>query len=383
MRNLKVFLKTITSLLFFLIVSTSCTRKEESSIVPLFPNTLKVQIDETISETLGITNVPGVIAGVWIDGIGYYCTSAGISNIITHEAMETDFNFRIGSITKTFTAILVLQIADEGLIELDEPIQTYLPEKNIPRGDEITIRMLGDMTSGLFSYTFDSIFGSIFLENPNKVWLPDSLLARAFSHPNLFDPGTEFFYCNTNTVILGLLIEKLTGKPVSEVIEDRILVPLAMNNTLWPHGSFLPSPYPHGYTCQTIDGKMADATYWNPSWAYTAGQLISNIFDLKKHIESVARGGLISAEMFDEQQQWIDLPPKGKYGFGLTYKNGWVGHNGSLPGFNTAMYRHEEAGVTIVINVNSDIHESTEMEPASMFFQRIVQVVAPEYPPHE
>ncbi|MEN8224003.1 MAG: serine hydrolase domain-containing protein [Bacteroidota bacterium] len=369
----------IPALLIFVILN-SCAKHDEPIKQALFPKAYKVQIDEMISETLESTNVPGVILGVWIDGVGEYCISEGTSNITTNDPMETDFHFRVGSVTKTFTGLAVLMLADEGLIDLDEPVQTYLPDKNIPRGDEITVRMLGDMTSGLYSYTYDSIFGAEFLNNPDKVWYPDSLLALAFRNENLFDPGTDFFYCNTNTIILGLLVEKISNKTIPDFLKEKILMPLELANTYWPHGSFIPPSYAHGYTVQTIDGHMADATYWNPSWAFTAGQLISTIKDLRTHIESLAKGGLISEEMLREQQQWIVIPNKGKYGFGISNKNGWLGHIGSIPGYNTAMYRHEAAGVTIVINVNSDIHQQTEPYPVVVFAQRLVAIVASDYP---
>ena len=366
--------------LFFLFAS--CTNKDSDLIIAsVFPDTLKVQINEAIQISLHETNVPGVTVGVWIDGHGSYTTSAGTSNIENNAAIETDVHFRVGSITKTFTAIAVLQLVDDNLITLDEPIQTYLPEKNIPRGDEITVRMLGDMTSGLFSYTFDSIFQMKYFGNPYKEWEPDSLLAIAFSHPNLFDPGTEFFYCNTNTVILGLLIEKITGNSVNQVFEERIFKPLSMDNTEWPKGSFMPQPYSHGYSMQTLDGLMADATYWNPSWAFTAGQLISNIYDLQKHIESISTGSLISTKMYEEQRQWTIIPSKGKYGFGIAEMNGWLGHTGSIPGYNTIMYKNKEQGVTLIINVNSDIQIMNEGSPVDTFFQNIAKVVTPNNTP--
>ena len=379
---MKPILKLLITFLVLIIVS--CTNKDSDLIIAdAFPDSLKVKIDEAIQQSLIETNAPGVTVGIWIDDLGSYSTSAGISNIMNNALMETNMHFRVGSITKTFTAIAVLQLVDDNLISLDEPIQSYLPEKNIPRGDEITVRMLGNMTSGLFSYTFDSIFQLEYFGNPNKEWLPDSLLARAFSHPNLFDPGTDFYYCNTNTVILGLLLEKMTNKTVAQVFEDRIFKPLSLNNTTWPWGSFLPQPYSHGYTMQTLDGLMADATYWNPSWSFTAGQLISNIDDLKIHIESISTGSLISEEMYEEQRQWIVIPSKGSYGFGIAEMNGWLGHTGSIPGYNTIMYKNKEQGVTIVLNVNSDIHTVNGDAPANIFFQHLAEVLTPDKTPFQ
>jgi len=166
-----------------------------------------------------------------------------------------------------------------------------------------------------------------------------------------------------------------------QVFEEKIFNPLSLNNTVWPVDLTIPSPYSNGYTNQTIDGQVVNATHWSPSWAFTAGQLISNIFDLRANIESISEGTLISTKMLKEQQTWYNMPVKGKYGFGIAMVNGWLGHNGSIPGYNTAMYRNNEEGVTIIVGVNSDIHQGNELEPANQFFQGIAEVITPENTP--
>lgn len=365
------------------LMMTSCGKDDYTDLRTEtdLPSSLTRRIDSAILKTLEATNSPGVIAGVWIEGQGSYVTSAGVANIATNEPMDKNMHFRIGSVTKTFTGICVLTLADDSLINLDTPISAYLPEKNIPRGDEITVRMLGNMTSGLFNYSYDSIFGAEYTADLSKTWDPDTLLFFAFRHPNLFDPGTQFYYANTNTVILGLLIEKITGKPVWEVFQERIFDPLKLNNTSWPQGLFLPVPYTHGYTRQTPDGSMGDATYYNPSWCFTAGQLISNIYDLHTHIRSVVNGNLLSPAMHQEQEQWFGLPGNEGYGFGLGNVKGWLGHTGEVPGFNTAMYCLESEKVTIVVHVNSDIPGNDGQNPAAKFWKAIAGVVTPDHLP--
>lgn len=362
------------------ILTGSCQREDHPGpdTPSRLPRSLTDRIDSAILKTLEATNSPGVIAGVWIDGQGSYVTAAGVANIATNEPMDKTMHFRIGSVTKTFTGLCVLTLADDSLINLDTPISVYLPEKNIPRGNEITVRMLGTMTSGLFNYSYDSAFSAQFTSDLAKHWDPDTLISFAFTHPNLFDPGTQFFYANTNTVILGLLIEKITGKPVWEAFRERIFEPLKLNNTSWPQGLFLPVPFTHGYTRQTPDGSVGDATYYNPSWCFTAGQLISNIYDLHTHIQSIVDGTLLSPAMRQEQRQWFELPDDEKYGFGLGNVKGWLGHTGEVPGFNTAMYCLESKKVTIVIHVNSDIPGNDGKNPAAKFWKAIAAVVTPD-----
>lgn len=373
----------VTLFMCLALLSSSCSREDHPGPdnPSDLPRSLTARIDSAILKTLAATNAPGVIAGVWIEGEGSYVTAAGVANIATNEQMEKNMHFRIGSVTKTFTGLCVLTLADDSLINLDTPISVYLPEKNIPRGDEITVRMLGNMTSGLFNYSYDSAFSAQFTSDLAKHWDPDTLISFAFTHPNLFDPGTQFFYANTNTVILGLLIEKITGKPVWEVFQERIFGPLKLKNTSWPQGLFLPIPYSHGYSRQTPDGQVGDATYYNPSWCFTAGQLISDVCDLNTHIQAIVRGTLLSPAMHQEQQQWFPLPDDEAYGFGLGYVKGWLGHTGEVPGYNTAMYHLASQKVTIVVHVNSDIAGSDGKNPAPKFWRAIAAVVTPDHIP--
>jgi CubicO group peptidase (beta-lactamase class C family) len=174
---------------------------------------------------------------------------------------RADTHFRVGSNTKTMTAVVILQLAQEGKIDLDDPVSKYIP--GVPNGDDIAISQLLKMRSGLYNYT-DAPELSVSLDhNPTKAWTPEELLAIAFNRPPLFPPGTKFDYCNTNYALLGLIAEKLDGAPLAKVFENRLFGPLGIKHTLLPANTSnaIPEPYSHGYLYGSSSYALVDAPY--------------------------------------------------------------------------------------------------------------------------
>lgn len=345
------FLKTAVVIAFFLI---SCEKESNPPKNNPFPEDLKMQIELAVDEVFLQSNTPGIIGLVAIEGYDDLIVKRGVSDIVTQEPMQENHYFRIASNTKTFTGQAVLMLADEGKISLDQSIAHYLPEYNIPEGDAITVRLLGQMRSGLFDYSYDEGLGMQFLEsNFLMSFPPDSLLAIAFRHPLNFDPGQGYQYCNTNLVLLGLLLEKVTGKPAHQVIFDKILSPLELHNTYWGSTYLLTSPYCRGYNYYTL-GVQSDVTNWNPSYTYTAGQMISTIHDMKEWAKLNAEGTFLSEEMKAER---FNFGPEG-YGFCLMKANeNWVGHEGIIMGYNSEVFYNAAKKTTLVIysNTNDDL----------------------------
>ena len=145
------------------------------------------------------------------------------------------------------TAAVILQLAQEGKLSLDDPVSKYVP--GVPNGDKITIAELLKMRSGLYNYTDAPEFSASLDRDPTKVWTPDEVLAIAFKHPPNFPPGTAFDYCNTNYALLGLVVEKVDGKPLARCFQDRLFGPLGMKDTVLPASTSntIPDPYSHGY----------------------------------------------------------------------------------------------------------------------------------------
>jgi D-alanyl-D-alanine carboxypeptidase len=352
-QNNNTSIMKILGILFILFVTIISCSKES------IPSQPQVLTDEVISALSAITDrvfletsTPALIASISVDGEPDLIIKRGIGNLTTNEPVNEKNSFRIASITKTFAGTAVLILADEGAIAFDQSISYYLPEYNIPSGNLITIRMLGNMTSGLYNYSEDISFWESFREgNYQKYFPPDSLLAIAFRHPMNFTPGTEYEYCNTNTVLLGLLLEKVSKKSAYQVIREKVIQPLNLNNTYFGGPFYMYTPYSHGYVFE--DEGLIDATNWNPSWGYTAGGLISNIEDLKKWAPLLANGALLSEAMKAERFKFNN-----GYGFcieSIRYKNDlWIGHPGSIPGYNTQVWYNRARKITLVVNSNTD-----------------------------
>ncbi|WP_329439374.1 beta-lactamase family protein [Streptomyces sp. NBC_01426] len=345
---------------------------------------VKAKLDAAIEKTLRETKVPGAIVGLWAPGKGSYVKTFGVADKATGAPMKSDLNFRIGSETKTFTVTALLQLVDQGKIGLDDAIGTYIA--GVPNGDKITLRELAGMRSGLFNYSEDAGFDKALLTNPNRVFTPKELLAYSFKHPVSFAPNATFEYSNTNLILLGLVVEKITGRPLREVINQDVLVPANLGGTLFPTGGEYPDPHPQGYTNQSLSGKIVNSTDWDPSWAWAAGAMISNLQDLRSWAKTVATGTLLKPETQAQRlkTQPIGVIPGASYGLGIFDVQGWIGHNGSIPGYETLTVYLPEADATMVIELNTDVTVDGQ-EPSTLFGEAVTSIVSPDhvYPGHK
>jgi D-alanyl-D-alanine carboxypeptidase len=268
----------------------------------------------------------------------------------------------------------VLQLVDQGKVGLDDPISRYVPD--VPNGDNITIRQLAAMRSGLYDYS--AVVIPAMPSQPHRQWTPEELLEIGFSRPERFAPGTEFDYSNTNTALLGLVIEKASGRPLNAYIEERIARPRNLAHTVVPNDAALPAPHAHGYT-KTPDGKTVDATDWNPSWGFGAGSMISTLDDLRLWARDLATGALLSPATQREREEFQLAPSEGTgslYGLEVEYQNGWIGHNGNIMGFQTYAYYLAPQRMTMVVMVNSNADALAVWN----FVTEIVAVISPDHP---
>ncbi|WP_412075178.1 serine hydrolase domain-containing protein [Streptomyces xanthophaeus] len=341
------------------------------------------KLDAAVQQTLREARVPGVIVGLWAPGKGSYVRTFGVADKATGAPMETGFHIRIGSETKTFTVTALLELVDQGKLALDDPIGKYIA--GVPNGDRITLRQLAGMRSGLFNYSEDEDFGKALADDPERPMTPQQLLDYSFKHPVQFAPGAEFQYSNTNLILLGLVVEKVGGRPIAEFIRQEVLEPAGLRKTLFPSDAYFPDPHPQGYTDQLTSGKIVEATDWNPSWAWSAGAMISDLMDLRSWARTLATGALLTPETQAERLKTtsIGIPGAG-YGLGIFDVQGWIGHNGSLPGYETLTVYLPEAQATMVVLLNTDVlHEG--QEPSTLFGEAITRIVTPGhvYPGHK
>ncbi|MFE4699672.1 serine hydrolase domain-containing protein [Streptomyces sp. NPDC056738] len=337
---------------------------------------LSARLDKAVEDVRKQAGIPGVVVGLWMPGKGNYVRATGVADKATGKPMSADDYVRIGSETKTFTVTALLELVDRHRVRLDDLISRYIP--GVPNGRHITLRQLAEMRSGLFPYTSDADFEHDLLSDPQRFFTPRELLAYGFKHPNTFAPGTQFEYSNTNLILLGLVVEKVTGRKLRDIIDERVLRPARLRHTLFPKGNEFPKPHPQGYTDQTLSGEVANSTNWNPSWAWAAGAMISNLQDLRHWAKVVATGTLLSPET--QAQRLKTLPtgfPGTTYGLGIFNASGWIGHNGSLPGYETVTVYLPSKKATLVVMLNTDITYQGQ-EPSTLVARAVTEIVTPD-----
>ncbi|WP_455901510.1 serine hydrolase domain-containing protein [Rhodococcus gordoniae] len=332
------------------------------------------EVESTVDRLMRDNAIPGAVIQISSPDRGDWTGTFGTSTLDTDEPISADDHFRIGSNTKTMTVTAILQLVQEGRVSLEDPISKYID--GVPNGDTITIAQLAEMRSGLYSYTFDPEFNATLDREPEKAWTQEELLQIAFSRPVNFPPGEQFEYSNTNTVLLGLVIEELTGMPVADAFDERIFAPLELGNTSFPaiEDASIPDPHPQGYmfgtNVSTIDTfelpddqqaaavagtlKPNDVTDDNPSWAWTAGAAISTVDDMTTYVKALVGGGLLDRQMQQTRLDSVQSVGGGTagYGLGMARFGPLLGHDGQLPGFMTFMGHDPDTDLTIVIATN-------------------------------
>jgi D-alanyl-D-alanine carboxypeptidase len=334
--------------------TTAASAHEAGAAAKRLPPIHRGKLTRKVKAYMRKNDIPGAVVGVFRPGRAPYKKGFGVRNTATDRPMKPQLGMRVGSVTKSFVVTGVLQLVDQGLVGLDDPISKYVP--GVPSGDEITIRQLAGMRSGLYNYLADLIDTEI-PADPERQWTVSELLGIGFSHPLLFEPGTEFDYSNTNTLLLGLVVARVSGKPLATYIDENITEPLGLKHTFLPAGAEFPRPHARGYTdWGQPPGEYADATDWNASYAEAAGGMISRMSDLRKWARVVATGKLLSPETQRERTEFLPSPGEGgaTYGLGIMNYNGWVAHDGNLAGYISYPFYLAKPKTTLVVIFNSN-----------------------------
>ncbi|MFI5842530.1 serine hydrolase domain-containing protein [Catenuloplanes sp. NPDC051500] len=280
-------------------------------------------MEETARQVLSI-GVPGYVARI-DDGRRAEVTAAGVADRATGRPITGGDQFEIGSATKIFTAVLVLQQVDRGRVELGAPVARYLPGV-VPNGENITVRMLLNHTSGLFNYIADPGFYVRMEQDPQHVATAREMLALAFSHAPDFAPGQGWNYSNTNYVLLGELLRAVTGRTMPELVRQHIAGPLGLTRTYYPdpRATNTGRGYAHGYS---VAFGTPEPAYVDISdrplggWAGAGGAIISTAEDVSRFLSAVFGGRLLSGAALAEMTTTVPLPAgagiTGGYGLGI------------------------------------------------------------------
>ncbi len=348
--------KVLAGLIILVLVAVGFVFYFQARERPFSPE-IEAKLDQLMVDTMKKYNSPGMTLGIWVPNKGSFVRAKGTADLATGRKMDTRDIFRIGSLTKTFTATVILQLIDEGKVRLDDSLYKYYPK--VPNSKNITVRQLLNMTSGLHSYTEIEWVQEAFFTHRFRAWSPEELVKAAISVKPDFPPGKGFHYTNTNYVLLGMIIEKVTGNKLEFEIKKRIIDRLRLSHTVFPIGPEIGEGAIHGYMYE--DGKPEDWTKENVSWGWAAGAMISNMYDIKTYIKAISDGTFLSRKLQKERlTSWVDMELAHKeimstlrYGLGVFTAGGFVGHNGGLPGYvNIAMYNPEN-GARILCMLNT------------------------------
>jgi D-alanyl-D-alanine carboxypeptidase len=315
------------------------------------PRGARAVVQARLDDLVADDGFPGALASVRdADGrVRQY--TAGVGDLDSGRPVPRDATVRIGSNTKTFTAVVVLQLVQEGLVDLDASVETYLPglvRGNGHDGSAVTVRQLLGQTSGLPDYD-DVLFTqpSDLVEKVHSYLEPRRLLDAALTQPPQFAPGEQWAYSNTNYVLAGMIVERVTERPIGEEITRRIIEPLRLRGTYWPGlgEQRLEGRHPQGYVATAPGEPWVDVTEMDPSYGWAAGQLVSTPDDLRRFFEALIGGELLGPELMTQMTTTVPAPgfeptDGWEYGLGIARHElscgdvAW-GHGGDIQGFET------------------------------------------------
>jgi D-alanyl-D-alanine carboxypeptidase len=315
------------------------------------------QLQQLLDELVA-TGQPGAI-GLARHGKETWRGASGLAILDPARPMRPGLRYKIGSITKTFTATVVLQLVGEHKLRLGDSVERWLPGL-VPNGDHITIRQLLQHTSGLFDYAEDPRIAEPYLQGDlDFVWRPRQLVAIATEHPPLFPPGTSWSYSNTGYVLLGLIIRATTDSSVHQQLQTRILRPLGLRHTSFPvTNPRIAGPHAHGYQLGAgPGGTPLDFTGLSPSWAWATGNMVSTVDDVARFHRALLRGRLLPPGLLRAMQTTVDTGSGFRYGLGLISIElpcgiFW-GHEGGLPGYENWALSSSDGEDQVVMMVNA------------------------------
>jgi D-alanyl-D-alanine carboxypeptidase len=315
-----------------------------------------------VLRTAGSEGAPGAMARI-DDGGTVHRAAVGVADRGTGRALATDDRFRIGSVTKLMTAVVLLQLVDEGRLELDDPVVRHLP--GLLPDDRITVRHVLSHRSGLYDHTDEMFARTVpgFEAVRTRTFTLRELVRLSLRHPRTTEPGGAHRYSNTDFVVAGMLIRKLTGHSLATAYRDRIVVPLNLLDTFYLHPrATVPGRHARGYLTPDEEGAaLVDATEQTVSWAQSAGAVVSSTRDLNTFLSALLGGRLTSASGLAEMRRWVPAGSGQAYGLGLRRRDlpcgvSVYGHTGAVQGYYTYAFasRDGRRSLTAVANTSNN-----------------------------
>ncbi|CAN5418653.1 serine hydrolase domain-containing protein [soil metagenome] len=397
----------VVALISIVTVASACLSPENPPLATT-PTTHTAEAQEVtriVEDTMRAEHLQSAIVKVTVDGKEVLTDAFGES--MSGVPATADMHFRNGAVAISYVSTLLLILAEEGTVGLDDTLSTWLPD--IPHADEVTLRQLAQTTSGYHDYVIgNDAFEKQLYADQFRQWTPEELVAFATDKPLQYQPGTNWSYAHTNYVLLGLALEKATGEQMPELLSDKVLGPLGLFETDNSFTPEIPAPALHAYTSERRaalgipDGTpfYEDSTYWNPSWTITHGAIqTTTIADLATSAAGIGSGKLLSEKSFEEFSTGLSgktkaLPgcvtcaPLGDvydYGLGVVLSGDWLLQNPMFFGYAALQAylpsRRIAIAVAVTFSPEAFDGDGNYTNAADTLFRRIGAELAPDDAP--
>ncbi|WP_423063391.1 serine hydrolase domain-containing protein [Candidiatus Paracoxiella cheracis] len=344
----------------------SCLMLCSASVAHADISNMQQNIQQQINNDRDVYKIGAIAVSYELaDSNDVYSNYSGATKLDGEKPVGPDNLFQVGSITKSFIAATILQLEQEGKLKITDPIGKYLP--NYVKWRSITIRQLLNHTSGIYDYTILPQFDHVSTpDNDHKQWTPQEIVASVYDHKPYFQPGEGFHYSNTNYILLGMLIHKITHQTVQYELDHRFLREDQLDLT---NSYYLPGKYPHSILAWLVDGYFLNKneTHINMSWAGSAGALVSNSIDLVRWVKQLMTGKVLQTQQLRELKTLVSIPagkplPKNSrdFAYGLGIKRVYqpnIGliwfHPGATTGYTAIMVWLPKKHIALAVTTNA------------------------------
>ncbi|MFC3965602.1 serine hydrolase domain-containing protein [Nocardia jiangsuensis] len=365
-----------------LLVLAGCAADDSGGSAPAPPaaDGEAARITESIRGKVTAAGVTGAVFGVWRGDEQIVLGALGESPVGV--PATADQRVRVGQPMEPMLSTVLFQLEREGMLTLDEPIARWLPD--FPRAAAITPRMLADSTSGVADYVTDPEFLRRFEANPIRPYTAKELLDLANARPPLFEPGTGWSYAHSDLVLLGEVLQHASGKPLGELIAERIADPLGMQDSAVVLTSEIAAPYLHGYT--TERGVFEDSTFWNPTAFLHSGNMNAPVADIGRWVRALGTGELLEPAQFDAMMgpSTAGLGPfttERYFAFGVVHLGEWLYMNPAYGGYDGVALYDTTSRTTVVVYTTDGPASDGNANSAIPIGAAVAGALVPERPP--
>jgi D-alanyl-D-alanine carboxypeptidase len=338
------------------------------------------KVTRSLRQLFRSSSLNSMVFGVWVKGRPLITGALG--SALPGVAATRQMHFRIGNVTEAFTDTLLLRLVDQHKVSLRDPVSKWFPR--IPRARQVTLRMLATSTSGYADYVTSSSFSNAFESDPFRQFNTISLIRLGTGLPAVFAPGKSWAFSDTNFLLLGAILQRITHKSLRIALQRQILGPLGLGQTTMPSNANIPAPVMHAYSPER--GKYEESTFWNPSWVALNGSMTSSLFDMGRWAAALGRGRLLSRashrlQIGPSNAGLGPLTASRYYGFGVIVDAHWIITNPQLVGYNGTVSYFPARQLAVVVFTTLGRRSQLQVQYSTQALKLIAHILTPRSVP--